>query len=93
MDAGSRSVRNLRHQLDRWDSVTLGDVAKVVMSLGDLQERINRDARPRTADDVSIAADGTRLDTKKKFLAHLERINQERASERINQERVVTVEL
>lgn len=38
-----------------------------------------RDAPPPTADDVSITADGERLDTKEKVLAFCERLAAERA--------------
>ncbi len=39
-----------------------------------------RDAPPPTADDVSITADGERLDTKEKVLGFCERLAAERAS-------------
>jgi hypothetical protein len=38
-----------------------------------------RDAPPSTSDDVSITADGERLDTKEKVLAFCERLAAERA--------------
>ncbi len=37
--------------------------------------------RPPTADDVPIALDGTRLDTRKKVLAYLHEINARREAE------------
>ncbi len=38
-----------------------------------------RDARPPTADDVSITSDGERLDSKEKVLAFCQRLAAERA--------------
>lgn len=46
---------------------------------GDEFNELLRDAPPPTADDVSITADGERLDTKEKVLAFCERLAAERA--------------
>jgi hypothetical protein len=55
-------------------------VAAPVKSIEELQERVDKYARPRTADDVSITSDGRRLDTKEKLLAFLEELARERAA-------------
>lgn len=49
-----------------------------VMTSDEFNE-LRRDAPPATADDVSITADGERLDTKEKVLAFCERLAAERA--------------
>ncbi len=49
-----------------------------VMTADEFNELL-RDAPPPTADDVSITADGERLDTKEKVLAFCERLAAERA--------------
>ena len=46
---------------------------------GDEFNELLRDAPPPTADDVSITADGERLDSKEKVLAFCERLAAERA--------------
>jgi hypothetical protein len=56
-------------------------VAAPVESIEELQERVDMYARPRTGDDVSITADGRRLDTKEKVLEFLEELARERAAE------------
>ncbi|MGH9123683.1 MAG: hypothetical protein ACRDZ8_03015 [Acidimicrobiales bacterium] len=53
--------------------------AKPVLSFDELAELV-RDAPPPTPDDVSITADGRRLDTKDKVLAFLAEIEAERAA-------------
>lgn len=49
-----------------------------VMTSDEFNELLS-DAPPPTADDVSITADGERLDTKEKVLAFCERLAAERA--------------
>ena len=56
-------------------------VAAPVKSIEEFQERGNNYARPRSADDVSITADGRRLDTKEKVLEFLEELARERAAD------------
>jgi hypothetical protein len=51
-----------------------------VKSIEELQERVDKYARPRSADDVSITSAGTRLDSKEKALAFLEELARERAA-------------
>ena len=58
-----------------------GRVAAPVKSIEELQERVEKYARPRSADDVSITSDGRRLDTKEKVLAFLEELARERAAD------------
>lgn len=53
--------------------------AKPVLSFDELAELV-RHARPPTPDDVSITADGRRLDTKDKVLAFLAEIEADRAA-------------
>ncbi|MDQ6617771.1 MAG: hypothetical protein M3083_24220 [Actinomycetota bacterium] len=53
--------------------------ARRVRSLEDLDD-LTRHAPPPTTDDVSIAMDGRRLDTKEKALAFLAEIEAERAA-------------
>ncbi|MBV6510073.1 MAG: hypothetical protein JJLCMIEE_03193 [Acidimicrobiales bacterium] len=48
------------------------------MRSGEFNELL-REAPPPTVDDVSITADGERLDTKEKVLAFCERLAAERA--------------
>ncbi len=55
-------------------------VAMPVNSIEELQERVDKYARPRSTDDVSITSDGTRLDSKEKVLAFLEELARERAA-------------
>jgi len=55
-------------------------VAEPVKSIEELQERVDKCAHPRTADDVSITSDGRRLDTKEKVLVFLEELDVERAA-------------
>ena len=55
-------------------------VAALVKSIEELQDRVNKCAHPRTADDVSITSDGRRLDTKEKVLAFLGELDVERAA-------------
>ena len=55
-----------------WASASYDEtVAAPVESIEELQERVDMYARPRTGDDVSITADGRRLDTKEKVLEFL----------------------
>ena len=51
-----------------------------VKSIEELQERVDKFARQRSTDDVSISSDGTRLDSKEKVLAFLEELAPERAA-------------
>jgi hypothetical protein len=51
-----------------------------VKSIEELQERVDKHARPHSIDDVSITSDGTRLDSKEKVLAFLEELARERAA-------------
>jgi hypothetical protein len=51
-----------------------------VKSIEELQERVDKFARQRGTDDVSISSDGTRLDSKEKVLAFLEELARERAA-------------
>ena len=55
-------------------------VAMPVKSIEELQERVDKFARQRGTDDVSISSDGTRLDSKEKVLAFLEELARERAA-------------
>lgn len=55
-------------------------MSEFVKSIEELQERVNRYARLRTADDVSITWDGTRLDSKEKVLAFLDELARDRAT-------------
>ena len=55
-------------------------VAVPVKSIEELQERVDKYARPRSADDVSVTSDGTRLDSKEKVLAFLEELARERVA-------------
>ena len=56
-------------------------MATPVKSIEELQERVERYARPRTGDDVSTTSDGRRLDTKEKVLEFLEELARERAAD------------
>lgn len=53
--------------------------AKPVLTLGELFEAIKA-GEPPTPDDVSVAADGTRLDTPEKVMAWIEEVNLARAA-------------
>lgn len=55
-------------------------VAAPVESIEELQERVDKYARPRSADDVSITSDGRRLDSKEKVLEFLEELARERTA-------------
>jgi hypothetical protein len=55
-------------------------VAAPVKSIEELQERVDKYARPRSSDEVSITSDGTRLDSREKVLAFLEELARERAA-------------
>lgn len=55
-------------------------MAARVKSIEELQERVDKYARSRSSDDVSITSDGRRLDSKEKVLEFLEELARERAA-------------